>query len=464
MAAIITNKFRIHNAMSFKEGFGEASPTQMYLFIGRSQPWTSDAAPDTPVDTVESEYFNYDDMIAMKRIQASDVSHAILRRNWTSGKYYDIYRHNYNNSAGQGVDLDAGTAAVRETLFDANYFVVTEEYNVYKCLDNRNATNVIAASTVMPTGTSTSAFTTADGYTWKFMYSISPADTLKFVSTDFIPVKTLASNPGATDSYYAQWLVQAAATSGTIDNIVITTGGTGYTSAPTVAISGDGTGATATATVTAGAVTAINITNPGSGYTYVTITFSGGAGANAAASAIISPKGGHGSDPVKELGGFYVIMNVRLEYADGGGDFPVDNDYRRIGIIKDPILFGTTNLATTSTLRATKTMTLQAGVAGTFIVDEVITQSTTGASGRIVSFDPTTRVINYIKQQGVQNNIDFTTGNNVTGAGSGAVGNVSALGNPEVAIDSGEIIYFENRRPINRASDQLEDIKIVVEM
>ena len=464
MAAIITNKFRIHNAMSFKEGFGEASPTQMYLFIGRSQPWTSDASPDTPVDTVESEYFNYDDMIAMKRIQASDVSHAILRRNWTSGKYYDIYRHNYNNSANQGVDLDAGTGTVRETLFDANYFVVTEEYNVYKCLDNRNAASVVAPSTEQPTGTSTSAFTTSDGYTWKYMYSISPADTLKFVSTDFIPVKTLASNPGSTDSYYSQWLVQAAATSGSIDNIVITNNGTGYTSAPTVAISGDGTGATATATVTAGGVTAINITNPGSGYTYVTISFSGGAGANASASAIISPKGGHGSDPVKELGGFYVIMNVRLEYADGGGDFPVDNDYRRIGIIKDPILFGTTNLATTSTLRATKTLTLQAGVSGTFIVDEVITQSTTGATGRIVSYDSTTRVVNYIKQQGVQNNIDFTTGNNITGAGSGAVGNVSAIGNPEVAIDSGEIIYFENRRPINRASDQLEDIKIVVEM
>lgn len=464
MAAIITNKFRIHNATSFKEGFNEASPTQMYLFIGRSQPWTSDASPDTPVDTVESEYYNYDDMIAMKRIQASDVSHAILRRNWTSGKYYDIYRHNYNNSANQGVDLDAGTGTTRETLFDANYFVVTEEYNVYKCLDNRNADNVVAVSTVMPTGTSTSAFTTADGYTWKYMYSISAADVLKFVSTDFIPVKTLASNPGSTDSYYSQWLVQAAATSGSIDNIIVTNGGTGYTSAPAVAIAGDGTGATATATISAGAVTAINITNPGSGYTYVTISLSGGAGSNAAASAIISPKGGHGSDPVKELGGFYVIMNVRLEYADGGGDFPVDNDYRRIGILKDPVLFGTTNLATTSTLRATKTLTLQAGVAGTFVVDEIITQSTTGATGRIVSYDPTTRVINYIKQQGVQNNIDFTTGNNITGAGSGAVGNVSAVGNPEVAIDSGEIIYFENRRPINRAADQLEDIKIVVEM
>jgi hypothetical protein len=464
MAAIITNKFRIHNAAQFKEGFSEAAPTQMYLFIGRSQPWTSDAAPDTPVDTVEAEYFNYDDMIAMKRIQASDVSHSILRRDWTSGKYYDIYRHNYDGSAGQGVDIDAGTSTTRATLFDANFFVITDEYNVYKCMDNRNASNVVAASTVKPTGTSTSAFTTADGYVWKYMYSISAADVLKFVSTDFIPVKTLDTNPGSTDSYYSQWLVQAAAVSGAIGNIVVTSGGTGYTSAPTVTIAGDGTGATATATVTGGSVTAINITAAGTGYSYVTVSMSGGAGTGAAATAIVAPKGGHGSDPVEELGGFYVIMNVRLEYADGAGDFPVDNDYRRIGIVKDPLLYGTTNLATTSTLRATKTLTLQAGVTGTFTVDEIITQATTGATGRIVSYDATNRIIYYIKQQGVQNNIAFTTGNNVTGAGSSAVGNVSALGNPEVAIDSGDIIYYENRRPINRASDQLEDIKIVVEM
>jgi len=464
MAAIITNKFRIHNAAQFKEGFSEAAPTQMYLFIGRSQPWTSDASPDTPVDTVESEYFNYDDMIAMKRIQASDVSHSILRRDWTSGKYYDIYRHNYDGSAGQGVDIDAGTSTTRASLFDANFFVITDEYNVYKCMDNRNASNVVAASTVKPTGTSTTAFTTADGYVWKYMYSISAADVLKFVSTDFIPVKTLDTNPGSTDSYYNQWLVQAAAVSGAIGNIIVTNGGTGYTSAPTVTIAGDGTGATATATFSGGAVTAINITAAGTGYTYVTVSLSGGAGTGAAATAIVAPKGGHGSDPVEELGGFYVIMNVRLEYADGSGDFPVDNDYRRIGIIKDPLLYGTTNLATTSTLRATKTLTLQAGVTGTFTVDEIITQATTGATGRIVSYDSTNRIIYYIKQQGVQNNIAFTTGNNVTGAGSSAVGNVSALGNPEVAIDSGDIIYYENRRPINRASDQLEDIKIVVEM
>ena len=40
MAAIITNKFRIHNAEQFYEAFGEAAPSRMYLMIGRSSPWT----------------------------------------------------------------------------------------------------------------------------------------------------------------------------------------------------------------------------------------------------------------------------------------------------------------------------------------------------------------------------------------------------------------------------------------
>ena len=96
MAAIITSKFRIHNAQSFQEGFSESAATNIYLGIGRPQAWTDDNSPDTPKDTVSGEYYRWDDMIALKRVQSSDVTLAIPRRNWTSGKYYDIYKDNYN--------------------------------------------------------------------------------------------------------------------------------------------------------------------------------------------------------------------------------------------------------------------------------------------------------------------------------------------------------------------------------
>ena len=463
MAAIITSKFRIHNAESFKEGFSEASATNMYLGIGRPQPWTSDNSPDTPVDAVGDEFYYWDDMLAVKRIQSSDVAHGIPRRNWTSGKYYDAYRHDYNGTTA-GVNIDSGGGTTPATLFDANFFVITDEYNVYKCLDNRNSANSVVASTTKPTGTSTSAITTADGYVWKYMYTISPADVIKFVSTDFIPVKDLATNPGSTDAYYNQWLVEAAAVDGAINSIVVTNGGSSYASAPTVTIIGDGTGATATATIDAGSgrVVSINITAAGTGYTYATVGIAGGSGSSAAATAIISPKGGHGVNAVEELGGFYVIMNVRLEYADGSGDFPVDNDYRRIMIIRDPYNYGTTTVATATTLKSTRELTFTSG-SGTFAQDEIITGATSGAVGRITSVSGSTLRYIMIRTDNTQGR-SFQTAESISGGTSSASGTIATLTNPEVQADSGDIIYVENRRPINRASDQIEDIKIIVEM
>ena len=463
MAAIITSKFRIHNAQSFKEGFGEAAASNMYLGIGRPQAWSNDNSPDTPRDTVADEYYYWDDMLAVKRIQTSDVAHAVPRRDWTSGKYYDIYRHDYNGTT-TGVDIDSGGSVTPSSLYDANFFVITDEYNVYKCLDNRGSGNTVVASTTKPTGNSTTPITTADGYVWKYMYTISPADVIKFVSTDFIPVKTITSNPGSTDAYYDQWLVADAAVDGSIQNVLVTAGGTGYTSAPNVTITGDGTGATATATIDlgSGAVRSITITNVGSGYTYANIGIAGGGGASATGLAIITPKGGHGKDPVEELGGYYVMMNVRLEYADGAGDFPVDNDYRRITLIRDPYNFGTTTVSTASTLKATRELTVSS-VSGTFTQDETITGGTSGAVGRITSVSGTTIRYILLRTDNSAGQV-IEAAESITGGTSGATATVATLVNPEVEPDSGDVIYVENRRPINRAIDQIEDIKIIVEM
>lgn len=76
----------------------------------------------------------------------------------------------------------------------------------------------------------------------------------------------------------------------TVQSIAVTNGGSGYTTAPTVAFTGGGgTGAAATATVADGVVTGITITNPGSGYTSApSVTFSGGSGTGAAATAVIA--------------------------------------------------------------------------------------------------------------------------------------------------------------------------------
>lgn len=469
MAAIITTKFRIHNAQSFKEGFNEAEASNIYLGIGRPQSWDNDNAPDTPKDTVADELYYWDDMIALKRVQPSDVSLSIVRRNWTTGRFYDIYRHDYNGTT-QGVNINDGGATTPATLADANFYIITDEYNVYKCINNRK-NGVVVQSTIKPTGSTPDALIgpLSDGYVWKYMFTVSPADVLKFVSTDFIPVKTILSNPGTTDAYYTQWLSQSAAIDGTIDHIQVSTAGTSYATVPTVQILGDGTGATAVAVIDVGTglVTAVNMTNRGSGYTFATVTLTGGTtGSLATAAAIISPKGGHGKDPVEELGGFYVMMNVRLEYDDGAGDFPVDNDYRRILLVRDPFNFNTTVVATTTTLSSMRILTITGG-SGNFQTDEIITGATSGAAARIVRNWTENGVsrISYVQTR-VENpqGVLFTNGEGIVGGTSTATASISSILNPEVQADSGDVLYVENRRPINRALDQIEDIKIIVEM
>ena len=78
-----------------------------------------------------------------------------------------------------------------------------------------------------------------------------------------------------------------------VDDIAVSAGGTGYTSAPTVTFtSGGGTGATATATVSGGVVTAVTVTAGGTGYTSApTIGFTGGAGSGATATASMKEGG-----------------------------------------------------------------------------------------------------------------------------------------------------------------------------
>ena len=95
MAAIITEKFRVHNAKQFKEDFGE-SASSTYVFIGRSHPWTIDTSPPTPVNGTSEEVDAWSDMTALKKVGTADVSHGLTRYDWTTGTKYDEYAHDYS--------------------------------------------------------------------------------------------------------------------------------------------------------------------------------------------------------------------------------------------------------------------------------------------------------------------------------------------------------------------------------
>ena len=424
MASIVTSKFRIHNAQQFVESFSEAANTVMYLFVGKNTAFPNDNSPPTPINsTANIEFTPWRDMFGAKRIQSSDVGHAISRYNWTSGTVYTAYD-------------DQSTSLLTDT-----FYVMTEDYNVYKCLFNNSS----VSSTTKPTGVSTSQFTTADGYVWKYMYTVTTANALKFLTTDYIPVQTLTSDGGED-----QWDVQAAAVNGAINIIKVTAGGSGYATAPAVTITGDGTGATANSTITANVVTAITVTAAGTGYTRATVTFASGA---ATATAIISPKGGHGSDAVEELGGKYVIVNTRLEGSESN-TISTANEFRQVGLVRDPFLFGTTTRATGSSYRQTFKYTLS-GITGTFTNDETVTSGSNTAS--VVEFTtPNLFVTKPINEA-------FANGATVTGGTSGATATISVISTPSLEAYTGDLLYVENRVPISRASDQIEDVKLIIQ-
>ena len=193
----------------------------------------------------------------------------------------------------------------------------------------------------------------------------------------------------------------------------------------------------------------------------------------------------------QELNGKRVMLNIRLTYAEGSGDFPVDNDFRRIGIVRDPIRSGTTDFATEDTLSGVYAVKIN-GATADFIPDEAISQTVTGgtAFGTVVSWvldsgSTTSGVLKYIqspllhKDNGVVREFESNASNTVTGESSlasGAVDTTLANGTdilgktfvdglalPEIKNNSGEVIYIENRRLITRAPDQIEDIKLVIE-
>ena len=509
--ALLTDQFRIFTAKRFIKSLEGADPTQsdlvagtsrdrLYVFIGRPQEWDNENAAPTPVDSFQEFSDTFSDMISLKRVLASDTIQVVRRIDWTPpeqttgglGYVYDMYRHDYSSTK------TASSGATK--LYDADFYVVNSQYQVYKCIYNGTSPSDPNGkpSTVEPTGTSTSIITTSDGYRWKYLYTIPVGQVLKFFSNDYMPVLSDVA-------------VTGDAVGGEIDSVVIQASGTGYNNGTyeNVPIKGDGVGGRVSLVVDGGKIVSATVTSGGSGYTFGKVVIDevngigAGTGTGAAIDVIIPPDTGHGSDPGKELGGYRCMINTKFTYDEGSGDFPTDNDYRRIGLEINPYQYGTTELTSAITLSATKAVIFSPTFTGQFQTDEIITQSRTiggqqvTARGRVISWNNTTKVLKYYQNRidGVfpeitGNLTEFEGGNPVTGSTSGTTADpdinfpvvsgistrvinnteydlgmsfTNGYAKSEIQPNSGEIIYIDNRGAISRAGDQIEDIKIVIE-
>ena len=526
MALVLRRLGRVELARTFHRDI-KNNNDYFHFAVGRTEAWEDDTSPETPIDNDSYVSTFRRSMMFTQRIDSADVCLLATRTNWTSGTVYDEYD-------------DALTATNQSysgatNLADAKYFIMTTDFKVYKCISN--ALN--SQSTVEPSSTGTSVFELSDGYNWKFMFQISASDQNKFLDADFIPVRKLTGNPthdvtgeidsititaggtgytsaptvviagdgdgtasgtaaisggavtgvtidssgsgysfafltftggggsGATgnvnlgdaDSLPAlQSAVEGAAVNGTLDRVIVTTAGQDYAANDVqINVVGDGTGAEASAYVNAatGAITSIRVTNPGSGYSYATIniTNTSAPGTGASARAIVSPQGGHGSNAPREL--FAHNLGVTVSFADNDNrDLILGNDFRQIGLIKnikDPsAVVYTTNTATACHI-------INVASVGNYAIDDIIT-SDDGGSFTVIQIDSTNKNI-YLTSTNPAITVNSTLTNTTQSIASLSINSLTA---PEVDNASGEIIYLDNRSPIIRSADQVEQIKALI--
>ena len=528
MSAIVTDQFRILNANNFVESV-ENTNNSYYVFVGLSNPtgagslvgygrsanWNSNTP--SPIDSFTYRSHSSDTMMFGKKVSSANIRRIIRRVDWVAGNRYEIYRDDY--SAKNQSPL---TAANR--LYDANYYVLNSDFKVYICIDNGSTgTNPLGnVSQDEPTFTDlepSKAGNSGDGYVWKYLFTVSPSDIIKFDSTEFITVPNNWST--STDSQ-----IRAVRENGDsnvnenqIKHVYIEKAGNNYANGlgQEVDIIGDGTGAKARVDVVNGSITDVTVSAGGKGYTYGLVDL-GTLNSNVTSTnqakliPIIPPGLGHGSDVYTELGTDRVIVYARFD--DSTKDFPIDTKFSQVGIVKNPTKVGTSVTYTDNTYSSLPAVKFET-VSGTPEVGEEIKQVLAispnigkVAKGYIASYDVETKVMKYFRDRSLQFNrttydhtdytgistsgriYEFETGqnaNNIEGTSSsfnGAIsinfsgittnpnGNklinlgtnfVSGLSDSEINKGSGEIVYLDNRPVIVRNSRQKEDIKIILE-
>ena len=515
MAAIITDQVRILNAKNFVAGIANAD-NSYYSFVGLPNPtdysstWNDN--PPTPKDNFDEENAYWDNMIALKKVNESDIRQVVTKRFWSSGTKYEMYRHDYSRT-------NTAKVSGASNLYSTPFYVLNSDYRVYICLQNGTSPENPSGRPSLDEPRFTdleprAAGNSGDGYIWKYLYTIKPSEIVKFDSTAYMPVP----QDWETNADVAP--VRDNAVDGSIKIVTITNRGAGvgtanqiYTRVP---IKGDGAGAECTLVINNDQqVESVTISNQGSGYTFGNIDLDAG---NVPVSTtkplfniIVSPQGGHGANIYRELGASNVLLYSRIENDNENPDFVTGNQIARLGLVKNPRVFNSSQVLTSDKASAVYAVRLT-GIGystATFTADSYITQTIgTGetAAGRVVSYDQVTGVLKYWQDRTVagfntvgtaQSNPQYgydmfrftaspssggslninggsttlSISTNFTGI-STVINNktyylgqsfVSGVSNPEVKKYSGDILYVDNRPAITRSSSQKEDIKIILQ-
>jgi len=444
MSTIITTNFSTEVAQQFynlmdvgaNDYLPEERKSYLYCAVGRELPWNEGVEIEPTPGQATRDFISYfDQSVVARRLTLNNISFVIRRINWIQNTVYSKY----------GCTI---------CPINSNFYVLNSKKQVFKCLDNRNS----APSTYEPeislstTSLEEPYFITADGYKWKYMYSITTAQQEKYLTETWMPVSV-------------NRFVNSAAVNRSIDIVTITNTGNNYVNGPLqgiISVNGDGAGAVLKANVIGGRITDIIIQDRGLGYTKANLFFTdvaGGIGTDASASVVLSPQNGHGYNPVQELYANTIMFNVDFDGSESDV-YPTENDFRLIYLIKNPYKHGTLELADSDLYTLYTLIDVSSGI-GDYNDDEYVFQGESielaNFVGTVISFNENTNKL-YI------NDLRGTYNNNVPikGAQSGAIRIGLAKTDPTLALYTGDILYVSEILPISRSDNQKDRIKFIL--
>lgn len=468
---------------------------RFYVGIGRAEAWADDTLPPIP-NPSSNEVLKFQETLQSIKL-VSDVSYVVPRYNWTAGNQYEQWQDEFSSNTTVSASGDIQNP----------YYVITDDNNVFVCVQQgKTANGVVRNSTFKPTDVTGNNFAAGDdGYIWRHLFNIGAAEARKYLTSAYMPVEKLLADSvndpryaAFTTSRQAHWAIQEAAVPGEVIGIVVDSGGTGFTSAPTLTITGvgrDKNGIVTEAEATARIDTNGNIYEVimrahdsasapfrmGEGYKQAFVTVTGGGGSGAVLRPVVSGDSGMGGNVITSLNSSALMFHSELSGSENN-DFQVTNDFRQIGIIKNPMkdsaVFGSftgDSAVSSQTAQAYRQLRLDSSsvsFANDISSDQTITQATSGASAILDYYDATTSIA-YVHQSRETGFLPFDSTNSVSFLeGGSSIGTANIIVNAtgpnlrpaETDNFSGEVIYIDNRTPITRDDEQTEDIKIVIDL
>ena len=518
MSAIVTDQFRILNASNFVDSV-ESTSNSYYITVGLPNPTTVgygrtvawNTNPPSPIDSVAYNNHAGDVVLYGKKVTSANVRRLVRRIDWVAGSRYEMYRDDYSITSPAPI-----TNASR--LYDANYYVMNEDYRVYICIENGSSGsnpkgNVSQDQPKFTDLEPTRAGDSGDGYIWKYLFTIPPSDIIKFDSTEYLTVPNDWQTSTESQIRTVRESADSSVNENQIKTVYIEAAGKNYANGlgQEFDIIGDGTGGKVRVDVEGGEITNTVVTSGGKDYSYALVDLgsinSNSTGTPAHLIPVIPPSKGHGFDVYTELGTDKVLVYARFD--DSTKDFPVDTSFAQVGIVKNPTKVGTSDVYqenTFSGLSSFKFSTITGTPKVGEKIEQIVANGTGKAFGYVASYDIETKVLKYFRDRslfynqtvfnqrdyaGISTNgrpYDFESSSNVISGNSSnfsaaidtafagittnptgtklinlGVDFTSGMAVPEINKGSGELIYLDNRASIARNARQKEDLKIILE-